>query len=72
MKRKDKDEDQIIEEEVDEKTESKAKRKEGVERRKTAKKKDKIARWSGFILLLVVITMGFLMWIAGEIQKPGA
>lgn len=69
MKRKDKDEDQIIEEEVDEKTESKAKRKEGVERRKTAKKKDKIARWSGFILLLVVITMGFLMWIAGEIQS---
>ena len=46
MKRKDKDEDQIIEEEVDEKTESKAKRKEGVERRKTAKKKDKIARVS--------------------------
>lgn len=69
MKRKDKEEDQIIEEEVDEKTESKAKRKEGVERRKTAKKKDKIARWSGFILLLVVITMGFLMWIAGEIQS---
>lgn len=69
MKRKDKEEDQIIEEEVEEKTESKAKRKEGVERRKTAKKKDKIARWSGFILLLVVITMGFLMWIAGEIQS---
>jgi uncharacterized membrane protein len=69
MKRKDKEEDQIIEEEADEKTESKAKRKEGVERRKTAKKKDKIARWSGFILLLVVITMGFLMWIAGEIQS---
>lgn len=69
MKRKDREEDQIIEEEVEEKTESKTKRKEGVERRKTAKKKDKIARWSGFILLLVVITMGFLMWIAGEIQS---
>ncbi|GAB4026506.1 MAG: hypothetical protein Fur0011_2410 [Candidatus Microgenomates bacterium] len=61
-------EDQIIEEEVDKKAEAKAKRKEGVERRKIAKKKDKIARWSGFILLLVVITVGFLLWVAGEMH----
>lgn len=52
-----------------EKDEKKSKRKEGVERRKTAKKKDKIARWSGFILLLVVVTLGFLLWIAGEMQS---
>ncbi len=69
MKRRDKEEDQIVEEEVDEKAEAKAKRKEGVERRKTAKKKDKIARWSGFILLLVVVTLGFLLWIAGEMRS---
>ena len=69
MKKRDKEEDQIVEEEVGEKAEAKAKRKEGVERRKTAKKKDKIARWSGFILLLVVVTLGFLLWIAGEMRS---
>lgn len=68
MKKKEIDEDKIIEDEVDQKVEAKAKRKEGVERRKSAKKKDKIARWSGFILLLVVVTFGFLLWIAGEMR----
>lgn len=68
MKRRNKEEDQIIEEEVDEKNEAKTKRREGVERRKIAKKKDKIARWSGFILLLIVMMVGFLLWIAGEIR----
>lgn len=68
MNKRDKVVDQIVEEEVDEKVEAKAKRKEGVERRKIAKKKDKIARWSGFILLLVVVMLGFLLWIAGEIR----
>ena len=56
------------EEEVSEKEEKKAKRKEGAEKRRNQKKKDKIARWSGFILLLVVIMVGFLLWIAGEIN----
>ncbi|MBP9702272.1 hypothetical protein KBD69_01165 [Candidatus Woesebacteria bacterium] len=55
-------------EEVSEKEEKKAKRKEGADKRRNQKKKDKIARWSGFILLLVVIMVGFLMWIAGEIN----
>jgi len=70
MKKRDKEEDQILEEEVDEKAEAKAKRKEGVERRRSVKKKDKIARWSGFILLFVVVTVGFLLWIAGEMRAP--
>lgn len=68
MKKKEIEEEKIIQEEVVGKIDAKAKRKEGVERRKSAKKKDKIARWSGFILLFVVITIGFLLWIAGEMR----
>lgn len=60
--------EQVGQEEVDGKIDAKAKRKEGVERRKSTKKKDRIARWSGFILLFVVITVGFLLWIAGEMR----
>lgn len=70
MKKREIEEEQIDSEEVDGKTEAKTKRKEGVERRKSAKKKDKIARWSGFILLFVVVTVGFLLWIAGEMRTP--
>lgn len=68
MKKKEIEEEQVEQAEVDGKTEAKAKRKEGVERRKSAKKKDKIARWSGFILLFVVVIVGFLLWIAGEMR----
>ena len=53
--------------EVDAKEEAKTKRKESAERRRGQKKKDKIARWSGFILLLLVMLVGFLLWIAGEL-----
>ncbi len=68
MRKNDAELDEVEAEEVSEKEEKKAKRKEGAEKRRTQKKKDKIARWSGFILLLVVITVGFLLWIAGEIN----
>lgn len=44
----------------------KARRREGVEKRKFQKKKDRIARWSGFILLLLIVLIGFLMWVVGE------
>lgn len=53
-------------EEQDEKLLKKKKRGEVVEKRKTLKQKDKIARWSGFILLLLVLIFGFLLWVAGE------
>jgi len=52
--------------EQDEKLLKKKKRGEGVEKRKALKQKDKIARWSGFILLLLVLIFGFLLWVAGE------
>lgn len=68
MKKREIEEEQVEQVEVDGKIDAKAKRKEGVERRRGAKKKDKIARWSGFILLFVVITLGFLLWIAGEMR----
>lgn len=33
---------------------------------KPKKKKDKISRWSGFILFLMVLIVGFVLWVAGE------
>lgn len=52
--------------EGEEKVEKKKKREGVVAKRKALKQKDKIARWSGFILLLLVLIFGFLLWVAGE------
>lgn len=68
MRKKNNEVEAVEPEELDEKEVKKAKRRAGVERRKSAKKMDKIARWSGFILLLIVMLTGFLLWIAGEIR----
>jgi uncharacterized membrane protein len=57
-------------EEVLEEGEKKTKRRASVERRRTKKRIDRIARYSGFILLLVVLFVGFLLWVAGEMQSP--
>lgn len=67
MKKKETTEE-VIQDEQDEKEEKKSKRREGVEKRKKAKKIDKITRWSGFILLLVIVLVGFLLWVAGEMR----
>lgn len=57
---------QIDKEESEDIDEKKAKRREGVEKRKSQKKRDRIARWSGFILLLLIVLVGFLLWVVGE------
>lgn len=44
-------------------------RKEGVEKRKRAKKVDKQARWAGLIMLVVIMLVGFLMWVTGEVKN---
>lgn len=67
MRTKQEEVEEKMTEEAEEKAGAKAKRKESAERRKSQKKRDKIARWSGFILLLLVMLVGFLLWVAGEI-----
>ncbi|MFH2019291.1 MAG: hypothetical protein ABII80_01625 [bacterium] len=57
------------EKQQDEKEEKETSRKEGVEKRKRAKKIDKQARWSGLILLVIIMLAGFLMWVTGEVKK---
>ncbi len=67
--KKNKQEDIIEEvEEVEEEDEPKRGKKkiESVEKRKKAKKKDAIGRWSGVIFLAVVMLIGFLLWVGGE------
>lgn len=41
---------------------------ESVKKRKKAKKQDKMARWSGIILFTILLLVGFLMWVAGEVS----
>lgn len=59
---------QELEEQAEERGEEK-KKQESIERRKRLKKADRAARWSGFVLLLCILLIGFLMWIVGEIQE---
>lgn len=73
-RKKDRDESQEIEEveetvELSEKELKKRKLKEGVEKRKNSKKKDKVARWGGLILLGLIMFVGFLLWVSGEMKQ---
>ena len=73
MKRRKKDMEETEEveeiEELSEKELKKRKQKESVEKRKSAKKKDKVARWGGIIILGLVMFIGFLLWVSGEIRE---
>ena len=51
---------------IDEKKLIKQKNKESAERRRAAKRKDKVARWGGIILLGLIMFVGFLLWVSGE------
>lgn len=61
------DEEQV--EELSEKEQKKLKQKQSVEKRKNARKKDKVARWGGIILLGLIMFVGFLLWVSGEIKN---
>ena len=56
-------------EELDEKELKKKKREEAAEKRRKVRKQDKAARWSGIILLTVIMIIGFLMWVSGEVKN---
>ncbi len=58
------EEDELTEEEA--KVDEKKSRRESVEKRKARKKIDRVARFAGLILLFVVVIVGFLLWVAGE------
>jgi hypothetical protein len=55
-------------EELSEKQQKKLKHKEATQKRKDAKRKDKVARWGGIILLGLMMFIGFLLWVAGEMR----
>lgn len=40
-------------------------RQEGVEKRRKARQKDKVARFAGAILLGMLLLVGFLLWVGG-------
>jgi len=56
-------------EEVEEVDQKILKQKESREKRRTAKQKDKVARWGGIILLGLIMFVGFLLWISGEMKQ---
>lgn len=55
--------------EVDEKKLKKEKIKAAAERRRQSRKKDKVARWGGMILLGLIMLTGFCLWVLGEIRQ---
>lgn len=73
MRRRNREADEIEEveevEELSEKELKKLKHKEAVEKRKNAKRKDKVARWGGVILLGLIMFVGFLLWVSGEMKQ---
>lgn len=74
MRRKKEDIEEEVEEteevqELSEKELKKKKQKESVEKRKNAKRKDKVARWGGIILLGLIMFVGFLLWVFGEMSS---
>lgn len=74
MRRKKQDVEEIeeVEEvELSERELKKLKHKESVEKRKDAKRKDKVARWGGLILLGLIMFVGFLLWVSGEMKSEG-
>ena len=56
-------------EEVEEVDQKILKQKESREKRRTAKQKDKVARWGGLILLGLIMFVGFLLWGSGEMKQ---
>ena len=55
--------------ELPEKEQKKLKQKTIIDKRKEAKRKDKVARWGGIILLGLTMFVGFLLWVSGEMKN---
>lgn len=69
-KKRDEEEIEEVEEvELSEKELKKLKQKESAEKRKSARKKDKVARWGGIILLGLIMFVGFLLLVFGEMTN---
>lgn len=61
MARKSKKEAEAVEPEKNEKESS-------VDKRKRAVKQKKVSRFSGLILLVITVLVGFLFWVSGEVR----
>lgn len=61
--------EEIQEEELTEKEQKKLGIKKSADKRKNIRKKDKVARWGGIILLGLVMFVGFLLWVSGEMKQ---
>ncbi len=61
--------DEVEEVELSDKELKKQKQKESAEKRKNARKKDKVARWGGIILLGLMMFVGFLLLVFGEMTN---
>jgi len=60
--------DQVDEEKLSAKEIKKRERMGRVEKRRKARQKDKVARFAGIILLGMVLIIGFLLWVSGEMR----
>lgn len=53
---------------LSEKEQKRLKQREAIEKRKDTRRKDKVARWGGVILLGLIMFVGFLLWVSGEMK----
>lgn len=56
------------EEELSPRELKKQEREASAQKRRKARQKDKVARFSGIILLGMILLIGFLLWVAGEMR----
>lgn len=69
--------DEVVEEgesesEISPKERKKRDHQAGVEKRRKARNRDKVARWGGLILLGLMMFVGFLLWVGSEIRGEDA
>jgi len=67
MKKIREEQPELVEEELGE--EKKKTREEKAAKRRQIKKQDQLARWSGLMLLVVVMMIGFVLWVVGEMGE---
>lgn len=66
MKKKDKPDQLKLEDQ-----EKKKPVRKSVERRKQLRKKRKQERWAGLVLFVVMVFLGFVLWVSGEVKESG-
>ncbi|GEM_PF-7046726 len=56
-------------EEVEGEKEQESSERPSVLKRKRVKRSNRLSRWSGAIVLVIILITGFLLWVSGEVKQ---